>query len=314
MERRGYMSIKIYSGRRCTVDRRPGMTLVEVLAVCVIIGILAAMAIPALTRAIARSRLTQCTHNEYQLAFALLRYNEQTTTIPGWLNQSPNGATVPCSWTVPILPFLGRSDIYDMWPTLPNDPTMGAFICPMNRPAKAITYPALHYAANVGTSGTSASDGVFLNLFTAPASTLSLDAIAEADGTSTTLAFAEKAASAFQPHTWTFSRNDAELFGSGTTAPPVFGVDGSPRFPVINNADVRAFAPSSVHGGGVVVAFCDGHTAFLSDTLQPYEYAQLITPRSRWQGTTNKTNSLFMQPWLLKGGKPYLLDEKVLRP
>lgn len=298
---------------------RAGMTLVEVLAVCVIIGILSALALPALARAIARSRLTQCTNNQYQVAFALLRYDEQYGSIPGWLNQSPNGATVACSWTVPLLPFLGRSDIYDMWPSLPNNPTIDSFICPANRPAKAITYPALHYAANVGASGTNANDGAFLNLFTGAASTLSLDAIAEADGTSTTLAFAEKAASGFQPHTWAFgyaaaSAPAAAVFGSGTTTPPVFGVTGSPLAPVINNSAIQAFAPSSVHGGGVVVAFCDGHTAFLSDALQPYEYAQLLTRKSRWQGTTNKTNSLAMQPWLLKSGTPYLLDEKVLRP
>jgi len=299
--------------------RRAGLTLVEVLAVCVIFGILLSLSMPALARAIARSRLTQCTNNQYQVAFALLRHDEQYGSIPGWLNQSPNGATVACSWTVPLLPFLGRSDIYDMWPGLPNNPTIDSFNCPANRPARAITYPALHYAANVGASGTNANDGVFLNLFTGAASTLSLDAIAEADGTSTTLAFAEKAASDFQPHTWAFgyapaSAPAAATFGSGTTTPPVFGVAGSPLAPVINNSDARAFAPSSVHGGGVVVAFCDGHTAFLSDALQPYEYAQLLTRKSRWQGTTNRTNSSAMQPWLLKSGAPYLLDEKVLRP
>lgn len=299
--------------------RRAALTLVEVLAVCVIIGILASLALPALARAIARSRLTQCTNNQYQVAFALLRYDEQFGSVPGWLNQSPNGATVACSWAVPLLPFLGRSDIYDMWPDLPNNPTIDSFICPVSRPAKAIAYPVLHYAANVGAGGVNANDGVFLNLFTGTASALSLDTIAEADGTSTTLAFAEKSASDFQPHTWTFGYAPASVpatapFGSGSTAPPVFGVFGSPLSPVINNAAVRAFTPSSAHVGGVVVAFCDGHTAFLSDTLQPYEYAQLLTRKSRWQGTTNTTNSAAMQPWLLKNGARYLLDEKVLRP
>jgi hypothetical protein len=39
-----------------------------------------------------------------------------------------------------------------------------------------------------------------------------------------------------------------------------------------------------------------------------YVYGQLLTPRSRWQGTVNKTNSTAMQPWLLKSGSAYLLD------
>jgi len=303
-----------------TVGRcRAAITLVEVLAVCVIIGILASLALPALARAIARGRLTQCTNNQYQVAFALLRYDEQFGSIPGWLNQSPNGATVACSWTVPLLPFLGRSDIYDMWPALPNNPTIDSFVCPSNRPAKAVTYPVLHYAANVGINGSNTNDGVFLNLYSGSASTLSLDAIAEADGTSSTLAFAEKSASDFPPHTWTFGYPAGSVptnatFGSGPTAAPVFGISGSPLSPVINNSATRTFAPSSAHGGGVVVAFCDGHTAFLSDSLQPYEYGQLLTRKSRWQGTTNNTNSTAMQPWLLKGGAPYLLDEKALKP
>ncbi len=294
---------------------RAGMTLVEVLAVCVIIGILAGLALPALARAVTRARLTQCTNNQYQVAFALVRYDEQHGSIPGWLNASPSGASSACAWTVPLLPFLGRSDIYDMWPTLPNNPTVEAFVCPANRPTKAIAYPVVHYAVNVGASGTNTNDGVFLNLFSGTVSSPSLDVIGESDGTSTTLAFSEKAALEFQPHTWTFAQNVAvsALFGSGTTAPPVFGVSGSPLTPVINNPSARTFAPSSVHGGGAVVAFCDGHTAFLSESFQPYEYAQLLTRKSRWQGSTNTTNSAAMQPWLLRSGSAYLLDETILR-
>lgn len=302
---------------------RAAMTLVEVLAVCVIIGILASLALPALARAVARSRLTQCTNNQYQVAFALLRYDEQYGSIPGWLNASQKASSTACSWTVELLPFLGRSDIYDMWPSLPNNPTIDTFVCPANRPARTIAYPVVHYAGNVGASGTNTNDGVFLNLFTGTVSSLSLDTIADGDGASTTLAFAEKAASDFQPHTWIFPKNVAvsTLFGSGTTAPPVFGVatPPGPLTPVINAVAARSFAPSSVHGGGVVVAFCDGHTAFLSDTLQSYEYGQLVTRKSRWElnPVTNKydntTNSAAMQPWLLRSGTMYLLDETILR-
>ena len=299
--------------------RRAAVTLVEVLAVCVIIGILASLAMPALARAIARSRLTQCTNNQYQVAFALLRYDEQSGSVPGWIDQTPAGINVP--WTVALLPFLGRNDIYDMWPTLPNNPTIDTFICPANRPNKSITYPVVHYAGNVGASGTNVNDGIFLNLMTGN-STISLNVVAEADGTSTTLAFAEKAASDFQPHAWNFAQSVVPPpFGSGTTAPPVFGAatPPGPVTPVINNSAIRSFAPSSTHSGGVVVAFCDGHTAFLSDKLQPYEYGQLLTPRSRWRPVVSgTTNSAAMQPWLrtngLPDGTPYLLDEKALRP
>lgn len=301
--------------------RRPGMTLVELLVVIAIISMLVALSIPALSMAIARSRLTQCTNNAYQIAFALQRHDEQRGNIPGWLNANPVNSmnttgTGLCSWPVPLLPFLGRSDLYDSWPKLPNSPTIDLFVCPSNRPDKRITYPVVHYAGNIGASGTVANDGVFLNIASATSSRLSLDDIAEADGTATTLAFAEKSSLAFQPHTWVYgpaSAPQGTLFGSGTTVPPVFGATGLAVYPVINGTTSRTFAPSSTHSGGAVVAFCDGHTAFLRKELQPYEYGQLLTPKSRWQGTVNKTNSTAIQPWLLKSGSAYLLDEKILK-
>ena len=296
--------------------RLRGITLVELLVVIVIISMLMALAVPVLSRALARSQLTQCTNNAYQIAFALQRHDEQRGGLPGWLNVSPNNSPVLCSWPVALLPFIGRTDIYDTWPQLPNNPSVELFVCPSNRPDKRITYPALHYACNIGASGTAANDGPFLNLSSGTGTRLSLDDIADADGTATTLAFAEKSAIGFQPHSWIYSRTtlpSGSLFGSGTSVPPVFGVSGSPLSPVINGTTTRAFAPSSTHSGGVVVAFCDGHTAFLRNELQPYEYGQVLTPKSRWQSNVNKTNSAAMQPWLLKSGQPYLLDEKILK-
>ena len=304
---------------RPAADRgRPrGITLVELLVVISIVSVLAALAVPAFSRAIARSRLTQCTNNAYQLAFALQRYDEQRGNIPGWLNANPSGAAGLCSWPVPLLPFLGRSDISDTWPQLPNNPTIDLLICPSNRPdTRRITYAVTHYAGNIGASGTVANDGIFLNVTSTSSYRLSLDDVAEADGTATTLAFAEKSALGFQPHAWVYAPASApagSLFGSGTTVPPVFGASGTPMYPVINGTASRTFAPASTHDGGVVVAFCDGHTAFLRKELQPYEYGQLLTPKSRWQSGVNKTNSTAMQPWLLKSGSAYLLDEKVLK-
>ena len=303
--------------------RRPpqGITLVELLVVMAIVAIVVTLAAPALSRAMSRSQLTRCTNNAYQIAFALQRYDEQRGNIPGWLNANPLNSlnttgTGVCSWPVALLPFIGRSDVYDMWPQLPNNPSVDLFICASNRPDKRITYPVLHYACNIGATGTAANDGAFLNLASGTGMRLSLDDIAEADGTATTLAFTEKSSLGIMPNSWTYASTavpSGSLFGSGTTVPPVFGASGLAVYPVINGTTTRTYAPSSQHSGGVVVAFCDGHTAFLRNDLQPYEYGQLLTPRSRWQGNVNKTNSTAMQPWLLRNGQPYLLDEKVIK-
>jgi len=312
--------------------RRPGnsggFTLPEVLVVAAIVSILAALLMPAVSRAIARGRLTQCMNNQYQIAFALVHYNEKQGSVPGWLNRIVTPATgtagAVCSWTVPLLPFLGRSDLYDTWPALPNTPTIAIFGCPANRPSKPPSYPIVHYAANVGT-GTSTSwhDGVFLNLQGSGMKGESLDDIADADGTSTTIAFAEKSGRMFQPHSWTYASASLPaggLFGSGTSKPPVFGAatpPGPPIFPIVNATVTGSFAPRSEHFGGAIVAFCDGHTALLSGTIRFYEYAQLLTPKSRWQNNANKTNSSAMDRWLRTNGQPngtpYLLDEAILK-
>lgn len=312
-------------------SRKAAFTLMEVMVVIVIVGLLAAFLMPALTRAIARGRLTQCMNNQYQVAFALVHYNEKQGSIPGWMQRiittsataASGTAGAPCCWAVPLLPFLGRSDVYDTWPLLPNSPAIATFACPANRPSKPPGYPLLHYAANIGVSGTDWHDGVFLNLLATGVRAISLDDIADADGTSTTLAFAEKSGRNFQPHSWVYASVTAPsggLFGSGTIKPPVFGVASPPGptvSPVINGSAARDFAPHSEHVGGAVVAFCDGHTAFVSGTMRAYEYAQLLTPKSRWQNNENKTNSSAMDRWLRTNGQPngtpYLLDEAILK-
>lgn len=310
-------------------------TLLELLAVIAVITILMALLAPALSMALARGQVTRCTSNQYQLAFALTRYDERQGCLPGWLNKSPTGTTPYCSWPVPLLPFLGRADIYDMWPTLANVSTIDTFVCPSNRPTKSLGYPVLHYAGNIGLSGTilysgtNKNDGVFLNLVSGSGTVLSLDEIADADGTATTLAFAEKAGLNFPPHSWAYTTGTApkgSVFGSGTGMPPVFGAAAPPGpiYPVINTVATRHFAPAGMHPGGVVVAFCDGHTAFLRDEpkllatkpencLEPHEYGQLLTPKSRWKSGNNITNTAAMQAWLLKNGQPYMLDETILK-
>lgn len=306
-------------GRMTVGGRRRGVTLVELLVVIALIGMLAALLTPALGRARERGRITTCTNNEYQLGFALLRYDEQRGSVPGWLNLSPNGITTPavCSWPVPLLPFIGRSDVGDMWGGLPSPaPMVEQFVCPSTKIAQDLiaVYPPLSYSGNVGASGLSANDGVFLNLYNAGVASLSLDDVADGDGTSTTLAFTEQSARAMNPHRWDYALTQtSQLFGIGKDLPPVFGVSGTPVTPLINNDATKAFAPSSSHPDGVVVVYCDGHTGFLSNTLPAYVYGQLLTPKSRWRAATNVTNSAAMQPWLLKNAAPYLLDERDLK-
>jgi prepilin-type processing-associated H-X9-DG protein len=311
----------------CEGRRVPAYTLVEILVVVAIIAILMGLLTPALGRARERGRITACTNNEYQIAFALLRYDEQKGNIPGWLNRAEVSGSA-CSWPVPLLPFLGRNDIYDKWAELSGTsvaPSIEQFVCPSYKmpPSALNQYPPTCYAANIGATGTSAFSGVFLDLFNQgpaplPLAALSLDQISDWDGSSTTLAFAEKASRGFLPHRWDYRLTPATLtLGNGKDLPPAFGVSGTAMSPVISQVETQAYAPSSEHLKGVVVAFCDGHTAFLPDDISPWVYGQLLTPRTRWKPGVTKpyTNPDMHETWLTTkpDGQHYLLDLRDLK-
>lgn len=324
-----------------TCERRRGVTLVEVLVVIVLLGMLAAMLTPALGRARERGRLTACTRNQYQMAFAMARYDEEKGLLPGWLNTSPNGISVPCSWPILLLPYLGRNDVADMWGAMPTPaPVVEQFVCPSVTMATGTIQAPLHYVGNVGTNGLVSANGVFLNLFNANLNTgVSLSDIEDGDGTSTTLAVSEKAKRTFAPHRWDYSlTGTSATFGNGDTHPPVFGISGTPPTPpsavtntiwsdIINLPASQAFAPSSEHPDGVVVAYCDGHTGFLRNTVDYWVYAQLLTPKTRWtkdaSGNWVNTINASMQNWLLKpvlgsgagatSFVPYVFDQRDLK-
>jgi prepilin-type N-terminal cleavage/methylation domain-containing protein/prepilin-type processing-associated H-X9-DG protein len=184
-----------------------------------------------------------------------------------------------------------------------------------------------------------------------------LDVISSADGTANTMLFAEKCGSLATQSAWNVIANLQQ--GSGpivyylgdsypsqtagatlsgmwqkpmtSTDIPVFGIAGSPSGmtkvinstvdPSTTNPSYSAF-PSSNHPAGVMVAFCDGHTRFLSDAIAVHVYAQLVSTDSKWSANGSPiggssgsgaytTNSPRMNDWLMvyPGTPPYSLSE-----
>jgi prepilin-type N-terminal cleavage/methylation domain-containing protein/prepilin-type processing-associated H-X9-DG protein len=78
--------------------------------------------------------------------------------------------------------------------------------------------------------------------------------------------------------------------GTGLAQMGIIGVSGdlSGSGRVLNslNSDECRMQPSSKHPGGVVAVFCDGHTAYLRDSMAPHVYAQILTPNSNGDGGT----------------------------
>jgi prepilin-type N-terminal cleavage/methylation domain-containing protein/prepilin-type processing-associated H-X9-DG protein len=325
-----------------------GFTLVELLVVIAIIGILMAMLLPAMQSAREAGRRTQCANNQYQIAFAALRHDETNGFIPGWRNSLSfvNSGTIYPSWPVILLPFMERNDIIAAWSAgTYAAPYISFFSCPSS-PPEIMSQPVLAYAGNCGTAFNggvgvppSKFDGVMLDTTITSGSfsgRIDFDDITGADGTATTLLLSEKCGSpassdaSFEQGFWdvrpttsgtfVFTSGPASYVAGALGPVPGFGmVSGPLPAKIINSGTLpvsgpgMASLPSSKHPGGVIVAFCDGHTALLKNELPSYVYAQLLTRKTVWNPTsaTYSTNSPTADTWLRSRSAPapYLLQE-----
>jgi prepilin-type N-terminal cleavage/methylation domain-containing protein/prepilin-type processing-associated H-X9-DG protein len=155
-----------------------------------------------------------------------------------------------------------------------------------------------------------------------------LDVISSGDGTSMTMLFSEKNKSLYTPQAYydvapvaptassianySFAPNG----GWGPTAGsyqlpypiPVFGLPQNDPVtlnpssgttataPMINNGTPNNNGyfgrPSANHPGGVLAAFCDGHVAFIKDSIDASTYCHLLTPNTVGSNTGGATRTL----------------------
>jgi prepilin-type N-terminal cleavage/methylation domain-containing protein/prepilin-type processing-associated H-X9-DG protein len=271
-----------------------GFTLVELLVVIAIIGVLMGLLLPAVQSAREAGRRVTCTNNQYQIALACSRFNDTNGFLPGWRNSMPiTGTTIFPSWPVVVLPFMERLDVIRSWQTgtaavASSVPYLSTYVCPSS-PPDAMTTPTLSYAGNCGTANSVKANGVMLDTgqLASSSTRLALDDIAAQDGTAMTLLISEKCitgTAGLVNTQWNtqFNAGSFTFTGTSSVAVPGFGLAGTSTVArIINNASMgppgQASQPSSNHPGGAVVAFCDGRTGFLKDSLGQTVYGRLIT-------------------------------------
>jgi prepilin-type N-terminal cleavage/methylation domain-containing protein len=209
-------------------NQRTAFTLVEVLVVIGIVGLLAAVLLPAILSARNSAHRTECINNQRNLALAIINYESVQKKFPGYRNGQAidkNGNWQVTGWVFPLLPYLENQAVYnahgihgtDQDRGRDPDITVEGMICPSDIAARAKTragpQTAMSYVGNVGQIDTRASqivpgdwrtNGIFLNRFPYDESgdpvrieLVTAKYVAGADGLSKTLLLSENADAGF---------------------------------------------------------------------------------------------------------------------
>jgi prepilin-type N-terminal cleavage/methylation domain-containing protein/prepilin-type processing-associated H-X9-DG protein len=154
-----------------TSDSPKAFTLVELLVVITIIGMLAALLLPAVNSARESARQAVCMNNQRNFATAVQNYVQAKGWYPGYrqllsvvVNQT-TGTTQPAviSWQVALMPYgLGRNDVYEAIKNgaIGQPPSAGKSpqplpywelsVCPSDNSISGRSNPWTSYVANTG--------------------------------------------------------------------------------------------------------------------------------------------------------------------
>jgi prepilin-type N-terminal cleavage/methylation domain-containing protein/prepilin-type processing-associated H-X9-DG protein len=272
--------------------------------------------------------------------------NTQITYSTTMRDSSPTKARV--SWTVTVMPFLGEREIFAWYEDYPKwaDPVANKriprYICPSLAVEQREQYPAsIAYVGNAGTGGPQdgkqyRGDGVLVDTVnnadersprTYSGTTYSLEAIGAADGESSTALLAERTGLAvpkglkWSDHPVPATENgpaapEAHVFLQPPGSPPTQASSADPK---TGNTWMRLAVdmglryPSSCHGRGYQLAFCDGHTRTISDAIDWWVYSQLLSSdqSARSRRVRGQSNQPGWEDYYVNGQRVhYILDDK----
>ncbi|MBC8870602.1 MAG: DUF1559 domain-containing protein [Planctomycetes bacterium] len=319
-----------------SVRRHNAFTVVELLVVIGIIGVLAAILLPAIQAARESANRASCVRNLGQCAFAVSEYanakgflsaSRTVRVVNVDVNGTPTPTPVTLNWVYPVLPYLEQNALHKqiMTGSIPAElPQMDVLICPSQRHT-AITglvpssnYPAgfektaLSYVVNGGRANRTAdnfdwiANGVFIDKGVPITDNCRIEDIAKYDGTSNTLMLAETVNA--QSYLVAPQQQHSQMLWFPEDPNTFAGFIGlnQKRNALAGdvNLEVRYARPSSDHSGGFNVAMCDGSVTFMADNTDYRVYAVLMSSRGERAnnpntpplGTYDDANPLWQSP------------------
>lgn len=247
-------------------------TLIELLVVIAIIGILVALAMPALSSARESARRSLCLNNLRQIGLAMQAYHEQTRFFPPGCVEFRTRAKPQnrqLAWSVFILPMVEQKNLYDSlnlyraYDGVENRTAAGTvlsiYLCPTSaRPSPlAQGRGACDYGGMNGeriTSPNNPPKGCMLH-------DRCVNVTMIRDGLSRTILIAEDSVNP-----------DGQWINGMNVFDQAFPINKGPKF----ENDMR-----SLHPGGAQCAMADGSARFLKNTVNPKVLAALCTRAGR---------------------------------
>ena len=297
---------------------RKGFTLVEMLVVIAIIGILTAIAVPAVMQATASARKTYCLNNLRQMGAATISYQSTKQSYPSmfttWVNPG-DGSIQLHPYMVELFPELDQQNLFDQVNAvgLPG-PGTGGYVAVLNCPSDPTATrrgPEFTYAVNAGRpdvdfygNGVYGLDIQGTGLFYDRSQrgidegpVFKMNSTRIKDGQGTTLMYSENSNIVRSNVGWGLLRFDGSpaiyVPGDPTTGHQEFefgmiwtGAEPNPNYfatgrdvPFQTAPSLWYYArPSSFHSQGFNVVFADGRTDSIANNIGYDVYCRLLTP------------------------------------